>query len=150
MHIKVNKSKKRLQLINNGAVVFDFPCAIGKVKGKKEKEADLKTPEGEYKIVVKNPKSKYFLSLGLNYPNIQDAQNGFEKGLISKQERDQIIKAQKENLIIPWNTQLGGEIYIHGNLNNSKNYTLGCIKISDENMKKLYGIAYVGLKVVIK
>jgi len=46
MYIKVDKSKKRLQLIDKESVVFDFPCATGKNEGKKEKEKDLKTPEG--------------------------------------------------------------------------------------------------------
>jgi murein L,D-transpeptidase YafK len=150
MYIKVDKSKKRLQLIDNESVVFDFPCATGKNKGKKEIEKDLKTPEGEYKVVVKNPKSKCFLSLGLNYPNVQDAEDGFEKGAISKEVKDQIISANQEDGIIPWDTKMGGEIYIHGNLDNGKDYTLGCVKVSDENMKKLYDAVEIGIRVVIE
>ena len=45
MYIRINKLKKRLQLINNESVVFDFPCVIGKNIGPKTKQGDLKTPE---------------------------------------------------------------------------------------------------------
>ena len=150
MYILINKKNLNLQLIDKESVVFDFPCATGKNEGKKEKEGDLKTPEGEYKIVVKNPESKYFLSLGLNYPNIKDVKDAFEKGIISEEIKNKIILANQEDGVIPWGTKMGGEIYIHGNLNNGKDYTLGCVKVSDENIRKLYNIVEIGVKVVIE
>lgn len=153
-HIKVIKSEKKLRLVEDERVVFTFPCAVGKNFGRKLEQCDLKTPEGEYLIVVKNPKSKYYLSLGLNYPSIKDARDAHEQGMINEKTRNKIINAQGDYLndpktIIPWDTKMGGEIYIHGELDNDKNYSLGCIKLFNKDMKKLYSIVEVGTRVVI-
>lgn len=40
--------------------------------GPKKKEGDKQVPEGSYRINRFNPKSKYHLSLGINYPNDYD------------------------------------------------------------------------------
>lgn len=40
--------------------------------GPKKKEGDKQVPEGQYRINRFNPKSKYHLSLGINYPNDYD------------------------------------------------------------------------------
>jgi len=154
MIIEINKSKKQLRLVQHGQAVFTFPCAVGKDSGRKLKAGDLRTPEGEYLIVVKNPKSKYYLSLGLNYPSIKDARDAHEQGMINEKTRNKIIKAQGDYLndsktVIPWDTKMGGEIYIHGELDNGKNYSLGCIKLFNKDIKKLYNIVEVGMRVVI-
>ena len=50
-----------------------FPLtAFSGTLGPKEKEGDLQIPEGNYFINRFNPKSKYHLSLGINYPNEED------------------------------------------------------------------------------
>src|SRR5690606_23164532 len=46
-------------------------AASGKL-GPKRKEGDRQVPEGIYYIDRFNPKSKFHLSLGLNYPNKSD------------------------------------------------------------------------------
>jgi len=154
-HIFVSKKEKRLQLIKNKSVVLGFKVTLGKRPGKKLKEGDLKTPEGEYKIVVKNPKSKYNLSLGLNYPNIDDAIEARGQGIINEKIKDKIISAQKRynqdaTTIIPWDTEMGGKIYIHGKNNNHNNSTKGCIVLDDQDMEKLFKQVKVGTKVFIK
>jgi murein L,D-transpeptidase YafK len=63
---------------------------------------------------VKNPHSKFYLSLGLSYPNTEDAKRGLAKKLISRAQYDQIINAIDRKQIPPQNTKLGGDIYIHG------------------------------------
>ena len=40
--------------------------------GDKEIEGDGKTPEGDYLIDRRNPNSKFYLSIGIDYPNEQD------------------------------------------------------------------------------
>lgn len=47
------------------------------VLGPKKQEGDKQIPEGFYQITHLNPKSKYHLSLGINYPNPYDQANGF-------------------------------------------------------------------------
>jgi murein L,D-transpeptidase YafK len=56
--------------------------------GPKRTEGDRQVPEGFYHIDRFNPKSNYYLSLGLNYPNADDRKRGREP--------------------------FGGDIFIHG------------------------------------
>ncbi|MBI4403921.1 MAG: L,D-transpeptidase family protein, partial [Deltaproteobacteria bacterium] len=112
MIIRIYKQKKILQLWRATQLLKEYPVAVGKNQGQKEKEGDLRTPEGEYVVCVKNPHSKYHLSLGLNYPNNEDAKRGLENGVISTQEYQAICDANNQGGIPPWKTALGGEIYI--------------------------------------
>lgn len=63
-------------------------CAVSGLLGPKREKGDRQVPEGFYFISDFNPKSEYFLSLELNYPNYSDHALG--------------------------KTKLGGDIYIHG------------------------------------
>ena len=69
---------------------------------------DGRTPEGTFYVCVKNPESKYHLSLGLSYPNIEDADRGLSDKLISKREHRVIVEAIRRYRQPPWNTDLGG------------------------------------------
>ncbi len=54
----------------------------------KQREGDGATPEGEFYVFVKNDKSAYYLSLGVSYPNVEDAERGLRDGLITKAQYD--------------------------------------------------------------
>src|SRR5262249_41246923 len=41
--------------------------------GSKHRQGDGATPEGDYYITHKNARSKFYLSLGVSYPNVADA-----------------------------------------------------------------------------
>jgi murein L,D-transpeptidase YafK len=86
-------------------------CATSGVLGPKRKEGDLQIPEGIYYVKHFNPQSNFYLSLGINYPNASDKRLG---------------DASKP----------GSSIYIHGNC-----VTVGCIPITDANIKELYVLA---------
>jgi len=147
--IQVNKAKKNLKLLLNNKIILDIQIGIGKNHmGTKEKEGDSKTPEGLYKICVKNPDSKYYLSLGLNYPNIEDAKKGLDNHLIDNNQFDKIVQAHQNNTIPPWDTPLGGAIFIHGQLE-KKAWSEGCIRLNQHDMAVLYDAAFVGLEVNI-
>src|ERR1044071_5181911 len=47
-------------------------CALAGTLGPKRMEGDFQVPEGFYYINEFNPKSNYYLSLGLNFPNESD------------------------------------------------------------------------------
>lgn len=89
---------------------YDF-CAVSGTLGPKRKEGDYQIPEGIYSINHFNPLSKFYLSLGINYPNASD----------------KILSDPKSP---------GGDIYIHGNC-----VTIGCIPLTDDKIKELYIIA---------
>ncbi|MCB9025880.1 MAG: L,D-transpeptidase [Bdellovibrionaceae bacterium] len=138
MEIRIYKSNKVLEVWEQDQLEITFPIGIGKEEyGHKMFEGDLRTPEGNYKICVKNPKSKFHLSLGLNYPNLEDAKRALEDRRICQETFDMISNSIKNKLHPPWNTILGGQIYIHGDLE-TKNWSEGCIRMYKEDIEYLY------------
>ncbi len=86
-------------------------CALAGSLGPKRMEGDYQVPEGFYYISDFNPRSNYYLSLGINYPNLSDR-------------------------ILSDSLRPGGEIYIHGSC-----VTVGCIPITDQQIDELYILA---------
>ncbi|MCG2618051.1 L,D-transpeptidase family protein [Terrimonas sp. NA20] len=86
-------------------------CALAGTLGPKRLEGDYQVPEGFYYINEFNPKSQYYLSLGINYPNVSDQ-------------------------ILSDSLRPGSAIYIHGSC-----VTVGCIPITDQQIDELYILA---------
>lgn len=105
-------------------------------------------PEGEYRICVKNPQSRFFLSLGLDYPNPADARRARSEGRIDAGTEARIVAAHRQGKRPPWDTPLGGEIYIHGDLEKHP-HTRGCIALRNVDMKALFDRVVVGTPVWI-
>jgi len=90
-------------------LVASYPiCAASGNLGPKRQSGDRQVPEGFYQIDRFNPKSRFHLSLGINYPNESDK-----------------IKSQAADL--------GGDIFIHGSC-----YTIGCLPMTDDIIKEIY------------
>ncbi|MEX0988665.1 MAG: L,D-transpeptidase family protein [Bacteroidales bacterium] len=83
-------------------------CASSGEVGPKRKQGDMQVPEGFYHIDRFNPASTFYLSLGINYPNIAD--------------RRQRSAADP-----------GGDIFIHGSC-----VTIGCLPMTNDKIKELY------------
>jgi len=148
--IVVIKSKRRLQLYSDGAVVRTYRIGLGlNPVDDKKRQGDRATPEGDFYIFTKNDRSAYFLSLGLSYPNIEDAERGLRDGLISRAQHDAIVNAIKRKAKPPQNTALGGDIYIHGN-GASSDWTWGCVALENEDMRELFDAVVVGTPVTIR
>lgn len=90
--------------------IYPFCTNSGQI-GPKRKEGDRQIPEGFYTINRFNPKSSFYLSLGLNYPNDSD-------------------------LILSDKTEPGSDIFIHGAC-----VSVGCISITDDKIKEVYLLA---------
>lgn len=148
--IVVIKSKRRLELYSDGIVVQTYHVGLGfnPVRDKRQ-EGDGATPEGDFYVFTRNDKSAYYLSLGLSYPNVEDANRGRRDGLISRKEYEAIVKANKRKATPPQNTALGGLIYIHGNGAKS-DWTLGCVALENEDIRELFAAVPVGTPVTIK
>ena len=113
--IVVEKTARRLTLYSNGERVRVFGVALGfEPAGDKVKQGDGRTPEGDFYVCMKNERSKFYLSLGLSYPNAEDAERGLRDGLITRAQHKQILDAIGRGATPPWNTPLGGERFIHG------------------------------------
>jgi len=83
-------------------------CALSGVLGPKRWEGDRQVPEGYYFISDFNPKSDFYLSLMLSYPNYSD-----------------LVLGNKSNP--------GGDIYIHGGC-----VTIGCMPMTDAGIEEIY------------
>jgi murein L,D-transpeptidase YafK len=147
--IVVEKSLHRLTVYDGETPAKTYRCAVGSGTGDKVREGDARTPEGEFYICVKNPNSKYHLSLGLSYPNAEDAVRGLRAGLITKNQHDEILRRINMKGVPPWDTPLGGEIMIHGH-GSGRDWTLGCLAMDDDDVEELYHAVDVGTPVTIK
>ncbi len=113
------------------------------------REGDGRTPEGTYYVCVKNPKSRFHLSLGISYPTPADAARGLRDRLITPAQHDAIVAAHRKRTTPPWNTALGGEIFIHG-CGSSSDWTLGCVALDDDAMTELFDLVPIGTKIEIR
>jgi murein L,D-transpeptidase YafK len=136
--ITVIKSRRRLMLYSGDNLLRIYRVGLGfSPTGDKHRQGDGRTPEGDFYVCSKNDRSRYYLSLGLSYPNEEDAARGFGSGLISRADRDRIVSALRRRGVPPWNTRLGGEIFIHGH-GSSSDWTLGCVALENEEMRELF------------
>jgi hypothetical protein len=133
----VHKSKRRLELLKGGAVVAEYPIRLGlNPEGHKLYEGDFRTPEGHYYLSRRNPRSEYFLSIEVSYPNDWDRRRARGQG-----------KAP------------GGSIMIHGQPNvprkpadyyTRNDWTDGCIAVSNSDMVDIWLRTKVGLPIDIR
>lgn len=123
--IVVRKSERRLYLMRHGEVLRSYRVALGlQPEGPKERAGDFRTPEGRYLLTRRNPRSDFFLSIQVSYPNDQD------------------IRRAHHQHVDP-----GGSIMLHGLPNSLRHppeyyaqsdWTDGCIAMSDSDMVELW------------
>lgn len=128
--VEVHKSDRKMYLLHDDQVLKEFDIALGFAPvGDKEFEGDGKTPEGVYRISLKNPESNYHLSLKISYPNTEDRAYASSKG-----------------------RSPGGDIFIHGGPRNKvyqRDWTAGCIALSDKEMEQVYAMIEPGTPIFI-
>ncbi len=124
-HIVVRKAERKLYLMHGQTLVRTYKIALGlNPVGTKQRAGDFRTPEGTYRLVRRNPRSDYFLSMQVSYPNESD------------------LKHARRN---HWDS--GGAIMIHGLPNQlkhdpsyyeSRDWTDGCIAVSNSDMLEIW------------
>ncbi|HVG18270.1 MAG TPA: L,D-transpeptidase [Blastocatellia bacterium] len=148
--IVIRKSARELTLYAGGEAARVYRVGLGfDPEGDKTRQGDGRTPEGSFYVCVKNPDSKYHLSLGLSYPNKEHAARGLRGGLITRAQHDQIMNALEAKARPPWDTPLGGEVFIHGRGSKS-DWTFGCVALDDGDMEELFAAIPKGTPVVIE
>ena len=148
--IIVHKAARKLELFSDTQLLRTYKIGLGfSPVPDKEREGDGATPEGEFYIFVKNNKSSYYLSLGISYPNVEDAERGFRDKLITRDEYNSILESIRKKTAPPQYTKLGGLIYIHG-FGAHKDWTLGCVALENADMKELFDAVTVGTPVNIE
>lgn len=149
-NILIKKKERKLQIFDGQKLVKTYTISLGFApEGDKEIEGDGKTPEGDFYVFTKNDKSAFFLSLGVSYPNIEDAERGLKQGLITQEDHDEIVKAINEKAMPPQKTKLGGEIYVHGGGCNV-DWTAGCMALKNEEMQEVFEVIEIGTPIKIE
>jgi hypothetical protein len=127
-----------------------YPAALGfDPIGDKQKRDDYRTPEGEFYLCERNPRSRFYLSLRLSYPNAEDAARGLRAGLIDRRTHDAIARAIRRKRVPPQNTRLGGDIMLHGGGIGS-NWTWGCVALENAAIKELFEFLPLGTPITVK
>ncbi len=151
--IIINKSKRVLIYKDkNGSEPLRFSVSLGFApEGRKTHEGDGKTPEGIYRVISKNYKSKYYISLGLGYPNSRDAKDAYRRSEIGFIDMLKISLASLLRIRPPYNTPLGGFIMIHGtgSVERTGDWTAGCIAVTNAEIDKLSKVVKRGERVII-
>ncbi len=146
----VKKKERQLQVFDDQKLVKTYTISLGFApEGDKEIEGDGKTPEGDFYIFGKNPESAFFLSIGVSYPSIEDAERGLRTDLITQAEYDEIVKAINEKSMPPQKTKLGGEIFIHGG-GCQADWTAGCMALKNEEMQEIFAAIPIGTSIRIE
>jgi murein L,D-transpeptidase YafK len=157
--ILVKKGERKLYLyVSEGGkekLAKTYQIALGNnPTGSKRRQGDGATPEGDYYITHKNAQSSFYLSLGVSYPNIVDADRGLKGGLITKPEHQAIVNSIQAKTKPPQNTRLGGDIFIHGGgtgklFGSVRDWTLGCVALENSDIKELFDMIPVKTPVKI-
>jgi murein L,D-transpeptidase YafK len=103
-----------LTLFRGDEELKTFRVSLGKADAGKEHQGDHRTPVGTYRLFAARPSKRFHRFLPVSYPNVADADRGFEAGLITAEQRDAIVDAAIHRRMPPQNTRLGGSIGIHG------------------------------------
>jgi len=138
MQIIIRKGLRQLVLTDGEAALLCCRIALGsQPEGEKRMQGDGRTPEGHYFICLVKENGKYGRSLGLSYPNPQDAQAAYAEGRIDERTLRNVQAAHEERRRPPWGSPLGGEIYIHEG-DSASDWTAGCIALDEADMDKLF------------
>ncbi len=149
MQIIVRKDARSLEVVRDGRIVERFPAALGFTPaGTKLRQGDGKTPEGSYVVRVRNAKSQFHLSLGIDYPNVRDAARGLKDGLVNRSQHDKIVAAARRKTMPPASTRLGGDIFIHGG-GVGRDWTFGCVALENRDIERLFAMTPIGTRVDI-
>ena len=128
--IQVFKEQRVMQLLSSQNLLKSYKFELGfEPTGHKLQEGDGRTPEGAYLINRRNPNSRFYLSLGISYPNITDVARARAMGVSP-----------------------GGDIFIHGTpqpFMGQRDWTWGCIAVQDQEMDEIYAMVQTGTQIFI-
>jgi murein L,D-transpeptidase YafK len=135
--ILIEKAERRLTLLRGDRALKVYRVALGgSPAGDKQCQGDNRTPEGVYRISGRNPHSAYHRSLRISYPDAKDRAEAKRRGCSP-----------------------GGDIYIHGLPNGRgaiggahrlRDWTLGCIAVTDPEIEEIWRLVPDGTAVEIR
>ena len=142
-YIIIDKSDYELKVYDDQGWYATYPVVFGsKDLGDKQKEGDKRTPDGNFRVVLKKIHNQWGPELLLDYPN---------------EESYRRFNSRKEKGLLPKTAKIGDGIAIHATrpseewtVDNFYNWTDGCISVKYTEMKDLYSYIPVGTKVTIQ
>lgn len=136
-HVLVLKKEHTLTLFSRGQVIRTYQLALGgSPVGAKQQQGDRKTPEGRYVLDRRNPKSQFYKSIHISYPNETDRERARKRGVAP-----------------------GGDIMIHGLPNGYgalgashrlHDWTDGCIAVTDSEIDEIWKLVPDGTPIEIQ
>ncbi|MEO8962453.1 MAG: L,D-transpeptidase [Ginsengibacter sp.] len=142
-YIIISKKSYELKVYDDQGWYATYPCVFGSNDlSDKFMEGDKRTPEGNFKVVLKKNNSKWKFELLLNYPN----EESYKKFI-----------GRKAGGLIPGVARIGGGIAIHATrpqeewtVDYYQNWTDGCISLKYSEAADLYSYIEVGTPVTIQ
>jgi murein L,D-transpeptidase YafK len=142
-YIIVDKSEYELYVYDDEGWYATYPIVFGsKDLSDKMRSGDKRTPDGNFKVILKKIHNKWGPELLLDYPNQTSVQKFNER---------------KAKGLIPKNAKIGDGIAIHATrpqeewtIDNFYNWTDGCVSVKYTEMKDLYSYIPVGTPVTIR
>lgn len=135
--VVVHKSQRRLELWQGSRLLRSYRISLGlNPLGHKQREGDFRTPEGRYVLDTRNPRSEFFLSIRVSYPDSRDLARARRAGVPP-----------------------GGAIMIHGLPNEPRwspehyareDWTDGCIALSNADMMEVWMLVADGTPINIR
>ena len=133
----VDKLRRRMTVYRQGkaAQTYSVDLGLGGME-RKLRAGDDATPEGLYQIQeIRGPgQTRYYRAFLLDYPNAQD--------------RRRFEEARRKGLI-PRGADPGGLIEIHGEGGRDRDWTKGCVALTNREMDELARMVKVGTPVAI-
>lgn len=135
--VVVSKHERTLILFSQGKAIRTYKISLGEAPvGAKQQEGDHKTPEGHYILDRRNPRSKFYKSIHISYPNEEDRKRAEQRGVSP-----------------------GGDIMLHGLPNHfgwlgamhlSQDWTDGCIAVTNQEIDEIWELVSDGTPIEIK
>jgi murein L,D-transpeptidase YafK len=135
--VLILKKDHLLELLAGGKVIRTYKVALGQGGlAPKRRQGDARTPEGRYTISARLAASEYHRALLISYPNAEDRRRAAGLG-----------------------APPGGDIMIHGLPNGQewvgaahrlRDWTLGCIAVTDPEIEEIWKLVPLGTPVEIR
>ncbi|MGB5835248.1 MAG: L,D-transpeptidase family protein [Thiohalocapsa sp.] len=136
--VVVRKGDRQMDLLKDGAIYRSYRISLGdSPRGHKMQEGDERTPEGDYILDWRNPRSSFHKSIHVSYPNTRDRAFARAMGFSP-----------------------GGMIMIHGRPNwltsskvakeyDGRDWTNGCIAVTNPEMDEIWRLVRNGTPIRI-
>jgi len=138
--IVVHRSSRTMDIYKNGSIIKTFRVSLGSnsSRGPKVSQGDYKTPRGSYTILDKRCHRVKYRAMTISYPNAQDRARAAKLGV----NPGSMITIHGQP---HWNADGHGDNYTL-----SRDWTNGCVALSNSDLDWLWGSVRVGTPIIIE